>query len=219
MAESQSLRLVPFNNSWVQHDKLDLHAIYRRPRYVQNDLDEQVVERDANGQVIYDTTTALPVRQHNKWLAKGFEYVTLATRNDLRQAFDKGTLFDERGQHVDWRQFDQHQTGGPWHFKLYQRGQQQGTGAYLEMLREQVRKFGSDAVEEIRREANPNFVLPASLRGVPPGGPLPDDVTPPAPDATPVVTTERAARRSEAAAPKGKKAKSDEPELVGGFAG
>ena len=41
-----SLKLVPFNDGWINHSKLDLHAIYLRPRSVMNEFDEWVPVHD-----------------------------------------------------------------------------------------------------------------------------------------------------------------------------
>jgi hypothetical protein len=223
------LRLVPFNNAWVQHDKLDLHAIYKRPQYVRNDYDEEVLKRDENGQVCYDLTTPLPVRQHNKWAGKGFVYVTLATRGDLKSAHEKGTLLNDKGHPVHWKEYDQHQTGGPWHWKMYLDGQQGVDASYLTVLESQVRRFGSEAVEELRREQDPNFVLPAHLRGIAVGGgPVVGargNLTP-ADGSTPHGESDPASAKAQSPKPRAQSARaatasqladSGDAELVGGF--
>lgn len=225
---SGGLRLVPFNPSWVQHDKLDLKGIYKRPRYIKNDVDEEVLERDANGQPLYDITSALPIRQHNKWVAKGFVFVTLASRADLRAAFEKGTLIDEVGNMVGPREFDQHQTGGPWNYKLYVKGQQSSDSAYFLQLRDQVQQFGSAAVEQIRRTTDPHFVLPESLRGIAAGS-LADvtgatvgqasQATSSAPKAATTAKPKAAAKPKPTKPASGADAGEVATELVGGFKG
>lgn len=170
-----ALKLVPFNPIWVEHDKLDLHGIYRRPRYVKNDMDEDV-QAFENGVPQWDVTTPLPIKLHNRWTSKGFQYITLADRESLREAAKHGTLI---GGSV--RDYDQHQTGGPWFYKLYVQGQTQLDTAAAAQLRSDVERFGADAVESIRRQADPNFRLPPELRGttapeavpVPEGEPVP----------------------------------------------
>lgn len=151
-------KLVPFNSGWAENSRLDLKAIYRRPRWTKNEFDEDVQERDVNGRPLWDITTPLRVLDHNKWIAKGFEYITLATRDDLIKAYKAGTV------QGDWRQYNQHQTGGPWNHKMYEAGRVQGEADGLDALRDQVDQFGPDAVEAIRRTVDPGFVLPPHLR-------------------------------------------------------
>lgn len=167
------LKLVPFNNAWVDHAKLDLHAIYRRPRWTKDDFDQDVQERGPDGLPVWDLTAPLPVKQHNKWLAKGFEYVTLADRDSLIEAYKKGTLVGPNGMTVSPREYDQHQTGGPWNAKMYMAGQSKQDNQALLQLRENVQRFGSEAYEAIRREVDPTFTLPTELQGIEPGGELP----------------------------------------------
>ena len=156
------LKLVPFNSTWITHDKIDIHAIYRRPRFVTDEFGEDQREYDADGLPAWDLTGPLPVKQHNKWMQKGFEYVTLANRESLITAAKHGTL---QGGSV--REFDQHQTGGPWNYRKYVAGQQSANTAELEQLRADVEKYGADAVEQIHRRRDPHFVLPATLRAEP----------------------------------------------------
>jgi hypothetical protein len=161
MDKDRRLKLVPFNNAWVQHDKLDLKAIYKRPRYTVNAYDETVLETDdKTGEPKYDLTGALPVRHHNKYAAKGFVYVTLADRESLKAAGEHGTI------QGNWREYDQHQTGGPWNYKLYQLGQEEAADVAFAELEEQVKQFGSAAVLQIRRTVDPKFELPKKLRSV-----------------------------------------------------
>lgn len=157
----RKLKLVPFNPNWVTHDKLDIKAIYRRPRYAVNDLDETVLEvDDVTGLPKYDLTTPLPVRHHNKWTGRGFIYVTLADRESLRAAAAAGSIDG------DPRQYDQHQTGGPWNYKLYLRNEAEESKQRLLELASTVQRFGSAAVEEIRRQSDPAFELPPYMRGL-----------------------------------------------------
>jgi hypothetical protein len=63
-----SMELVPLNQDWTGSEaKVDIKAIYRRP--------------DAAGSV--SLTGALPLRRHQQWMAKGFEYVSLASVDDI----------------------------------------------------------------------------------------------------------------------------------------
>lgn len=157
-----SLKLVPFNSAWTNHDKIDIHAIYRRPRFVEDEFGERSREYK-NGVATWDMTGPLPIRQHSRWLAKGFEYVTLANRESLMVAYKAGTL--PEGATVST--YDQHQTGGPWNWKKYCAGQEADMTAEAEQIASDVRLFGSEAVTKIMRRSDPNFELPPSLQGIP----------------------------------------------------
>lgn len=161
-----SLKLVPFNPTWVQHDKIDVHAIYRRPRYVEDKFGEMQREHDRDGLPTWDLTGPLPVRQHTRWAAKGFQYVTLANRESLFIAAKYNTL----PEGTNAREFDQHQTGGPWSYRRYLEGQEVALQAEAEQLRDDVAEFGSVAVETIRRRFDPGFVMPEHLKNVAPRG-------------------------------------------------
>ena len=184
------LTLVPFNDAWIDHSKLDLKAIYRRPRWTKDEFDQDVPETGPDGLPLWDLTTPLPVKQHNKWKEKGFEYVTLADRNSLIEAYRKGAL------HGSPRDFDQHQTGGPWNAKMYMAGQSETDNAALLQLRADIERFGSDAVESIRRQVDPKFTLPTNLQDIEPGGALPPLTAPkPPPKAAAPATTGAASPR------------------------
>jgi hypothetical protein len=157
------LRLVPFNATWIAHDKIDVHAIYRRPRYKADEFGDLYRERDKDGLPTWDITGPLPVRRHNDWIKKGFEYVTLADRESLAVAARFGTLPDG----MTAKDFDQHQTGGPWNYRRYVLGIGEVNDAALAQLEADCRKYGSEAVEQIRRSSDPTFVLPDKLRDIP----------------------------------------------------
>src|SRR5688572_30283749 len=101
------LKLVPFNAQWITHDKIDVHAVYRRPRYKEDEYGEKTRELDKAGQPTWDLACGLPVKSHNTWLAKGFEYVTLSDRLSLQIAGRSNTVLDEEGHPCDWRKYDQ----------------------------------------------------------------------------------------------------------------
>jgi hypothetical protein len=166
------LKLVPFHEGWVNHDRLDLHAIYRRPQLAEDEYGEQIQQHGPNGEPLWDITTPLPVRKHNKWAGKGYQYVTLANASGIeaggalkyvRDAANTGTLAG--GSVKDYSQDPR--TGGPWNVRKYLEGQEQGDTAALAALREQVTKFGWETVEAIRREQDPHFRIPAILKGEP----------------------------------------------------
>lgn len=149
------LKLVPFNDVWVGHDKLDLKAIYRRPRYKEDVYGEMVREVTPDGVPAWDLTSGLPVKSHNKLRAKGFEYVTLADRDSLHTAAAQGTV-------VDWRQYVQDpRTGGPWHYRKYVEGQEVAETDAAQKLVEMVAKYGPDLVQDMKRESDPTYTLPS----------------------------------------------------------
>jgi hypothetical protein len=158
-----SLKLVPFNGTWINHDKIDLHAIYRRPRFVEDKYGEMQREVSKDGVPTWDLTGPLPVRQHNKWTAKGFEYITLANRESLYMAARTNTL--PPGKTI--QEYDQHQTGGPWNFRKYIEGEDAMMTLDAAQLKADVEEYGSAAVEMISRRTNPAFVLPENLRNIP----------------------------------------------------
>jgi hypothetical protein len=160
-----SLELVPFSAAWINHDKMDLHAIYRRPRFVQDEYGEWQREFK-DGAATWDLTGPLPVRSHNRWIAKGFEYVTLANRGSLAVAHHYGTL--PEGRTVE--SYEPVKGNGPWNYRRYAEGMAQAATRDAEQLREDVLRFGSDVVQHLRRRENPQFELPPELRGIMPAG-------------------------------------------------
>lgn len=152
-----ALKLVPFSEAWITHDKIDVHAIYRRPRFVEDEYGEWQPQYDADGLQVWDLTGPLPVRKHNAWRQKGFEYVTLANRDSLIIAAKAGTI-------ENWRQYDQHQTGGPWNYRKYIEGANSGRTAELDSLRANVEKFGWEAAEAIKQQTDPHFKMPDALK-------------------------------------------------------
>lgn len=154
------LRLVPFNHAWITNDKIDLKAIYRRPRYTEDAYGEMVRETTADGLPAWDLTGGLPVKSHNKHVAKGFEYVTLADRDSLHIAATHKTIDG------DWRQYVQDpRTGGPWHYRKYVEGQTVADAEATQRLAEMVAKYGPDLVQDMKRETEPGYVLPAKYWG------------------------------------------------------
>jgi len=161
------LKLIPFNDKWITHDRLDVHAIYRRPRWVEDEFGELQRELSPNGLPTWDLTGPLPVRQHNRWRTKGFEYVTLADRDSLVMAARSATL-PEGTRMADFIQNTM--TGGPWHYRKYVAGQESTSTLEAEQLDADVREFGSVVVETLRRRTDPSFRLPEGLKNIPPRG-------------------------------------------------
>lgn len=165
MADHGPLKLVPFNSTWIQHDKMDLKAIYRRPRYKQDEFGEYEREYDQDGNQMWDLTGPLPVKQHVRWTAKGFEYVTLADRVSLAIAGQHGTVLNDSGEPTsDWRQYDQHQTGGPWNYKKYAAGQTGALHRAAQELLDDIAEYGWETVEKLRRRTEPGFRIPDHLK-------------------------------------------------------
>lgn len=152
------LRLVPFNPAWINHDKLDIKAMYRRPRFTVDDWGDRQREFDADGLPTWDVVGPLPIKKHIDWQRKGFEYVTLANRDSLRAAAHFGTV---PGALAD---YDQHATGGPWNARKYLETQKTMDLAQAEQLAADVARFGAEAVEAIRRQTDPSFTLPPAAK-------------------------------------------------------
>ncbi len=161
------LKLVPFNPVWINHDKIDVHAIYRRPRFVEDKYGDKKREMTPAGMQTWDLTGGLPVRRHNDWIQKGYEYVTLASRESLYMAGRAGTILGR------WQDYDQHQRGGPWNALKYLEGQEATTTLDAEMLMDDIYEFGSTAVLKLRRRTDPNFDLPPALQNIAPNTPRP----------------------------------------------
>lgn len=164
-AQARPFRRVPFNPIWITHDKIDLKAIYRRPVYTEDARGERVRQCDADGLPLWDLTTPLQVRHHNKHQAKGFEYVTLATMSDLAEATKHGTILEGEG-----RDYINHRIGGPWDARLYLADAVAEDRAAFMRLKELVERLGSATVLAVRQSEDPAFELPPSLQNIPAPG-------------------------------------------------
>jgi hypothetical protein len=160
-------RAVPFDDNWIVNDKIDVHAIYRRP--VLSDVDGQQLADDY-GVPRWDLTGGLPVNRHLDWLRKGFEYVTLADASSLANA-----AASLRARGLDPRHFIMLRNRlvgpSPWNPKLYLETQPRLDRQQLDKLRAMVEQVGSSAVLEILRLKDPYAQLPPQLQDIPPGGP------------------------------------------------
>jgi hypothetical protein len=154
------LKLVPFDPAFADpaQAKLDVHAIYRRPRYIRNQWDEIVRDVDVNGIPTWDLTTPLPCRNHHTWARKGFEYITLADMASLQMA---APFLAAKG--LNARDYIQHPEYGPWNYKKFLAGSQVAYHADVDRLREDIAKFGAEAVERIRQQTDPDYRLPAAF--------------------------------------------------------
>ena len=164
------LKLIPFDPQWMTHETLDLHAVYRRPKRT---FDGDLI-RDEHGFIQWDVTTALPVRSHYKWVAKGFEYVTLAKTEDVINAADPELA--QAGVtplHNPQQYLDQARDRGPWDSQKYLDDMRESHRDRVEKLKDRITRMGPDGAEEFERERDPEYVLPASLNK------LVSDMTPP----------------------------------------
>lgn len=153
-----------FNPAWITSDKLDVKALYRRPAY-----DGRGQRRlDAEGRPEWDITSALPVRRHNDWAAKGFEFLALATWEDVLACRASLEAAGVRVQEL----MDSYSAQG----EPNRRGflvaaylaelAKDATQAYGR-LAELVKEHGSDAVLAIMQAQHPGYQLPEALRGIP----------------------------------------------------
>lgn len=196
LKDQKGLLLVPFNPAWISHDKIDVHAIYERPRFAEDKYGEWFREIDKDGLQTWDLTGPLPVKSHNKHLAKGFRYVTLADALSLQIAGQQGTVSLQAGM-TGWKDYLQHQTGGPWNYKKYAEGVLDSHTKEASQLRDDVVRFGAEAVEQIRRQTDPAFTLSPELRKLgTPELPVVADAVPPAADVAPVLTAESVPRKN-----------------------
>ena len=172
------LRLVPWEPTWLTHQTLDLHAIYRRPV---RDPETWQVLRDDDGFERWDLTTALPIRQHVRFLQKGFHYVTLATAEDVLHAAapaiaERGATPLGRGN----RRPDEHpddylrQPGirGPWNAAAYLADMKDAHRARVEEVEAHLEMYGPDGAEEFERQRDPDYRLPARYREAVTAGPV-----------------------------------------------
>jgi hypothetical protein len=157
------LKLVPFNSTWIDHDKIDIHAIYRRPRFTLDEYGEKVRELDPETKLpTWDLTGPLPIRQHNRWTnkEKGFEYVTLANREALVVAARYGTL----PEGTTYADFNQHAQGGPWNYRRYRVGLKDAADNDSIRLRQDIDELGWQVVERVRQQVDPTFKIPDEFK-------------------------------------------------------
>lgn len=159
-------KAVPFDENWINHDKIDIHAIYRRP--ILDDVGEQVT---VDGIPQWDFTTGLPVRRHYDWAKKGFQYVTLA---DSKSLANKHVLQGLRAKSLnpsDYIMLRNRMVGqSPWNPQLYLASADQVERDSFASLRALVERLGSDVVRDVKRADDPTFELPRHLRDIPAGG-------------------------------------------------
>jgi hypothetical protein len=170
-APTKIFKRVPLDPMWtLAGTKLDLKAIYRRPRRSIGEYDEVIQERGPDGLPLYDLTGPLPLRRHGDWTAKGFEYVTVLSSVQPGDESFKYVASSLRAAGLNPAEYLQHPTFGTWNPKLYLATADNEDRSKFDALRAMVEQVGSDAVIAVRRMNDPNFTLPASLQGVPAGG-------------------------------------------------
>ena len=157
-----TVKLVPFDPDWITAEKCDLHAYYRRPSRVTHPGGRQDRGRNADGTPAWDLTTPLPVRRHTDWMRKGFEYVTLT----IESLGDEKVLRSLRNRGHDPQGFllPDHVPPTCWDADLYLDDERKRANLALEELLVLVAEHGQQAVEAIKRQTQPDFVLPDSLR-------------------------------------------------------
>lgn len=158
------IAIVPFNPGWLDSSSLDLLAVYRRPQT--HPITKERVT-DADGRQAWDYAN-LPMRRHNDWTKKGYEYVTLARVDDVvkvRAATPEVLAGYKRTGDPEERMFLMQE------FLKHATVVDDAKHADLIAL---VHEFGSEATERIRRGADPTFELPEKLRGIAPGTPRSD---------------------------------------------
>lgn len=162
--ETATFRRVPFDPAWtIAGTKYDLKAIYRRPQRTTDEFDRVVPAVNAQGIPMWDLTGPLPLRRHADWVAKGYEYVTLADMESLEKA---APGLRKRG--LNPQEFIQHPQLGPWNPKMYLKVAHEADSAAYAELAALVAQFGAEAVIQIRRAVDPNFDLPQTLQPKPP---------------------------------------------------
>lgn len=187
-------KAVPFDENWINHDKIDIHAIYRRP--ILDEVGEQV---HIEGIPQWDFTTGLPVRRHYDWVKKGFHYLTLADPKSLANKHVLQGLRVKGLNPADFIMLRNRMVGqSPWNPQLYLASADQVERESFASLRALVERLGSDAVRDVKRVDDPTFELPLHLRDIPPGGraEVPSTSIAAAPASTPV--TPAAAARPKA---------------------
>ena len=171
---AQRLQMVPFEPTWLEHSSLDLHAIYLRPTQKRNlDTDKMEYDRDADGFVQWNATTALPVRKHYAWLAKGFRYLTLATPEDIARATDpkiiqRGALpLGMREKHPTERPQDYvvQPSGvrGPWNVRVWLEDGAAERRERRARVIANIKEHGAAYAELAEQRDDRDYVLPQAL--------------------------------------------------------
>lgn len=153
------LKCIPLNLEWCGDTKQDFFAIYARRK--QDNWG--VPELDAQGREQWDATGPLPMRRHPDWMKKGYVYVTLwIRRDDHRWPLVAGWIRQSTGEDPE-TYIQNRRERTTFDSALWMQDAAKERAAELARLRDQVAKFGAEAVVEIRRQTDPSFTLPADL--------------------------------------------------------
>lgn len=143
------MQLVPFHEQWAGSEtKLDLKAIYRRT--------------SVHGG--FSLTGPLPLRRHLDWARKGFEYVTLASVEDVQPVTG---MLQMGGIDLPLLRKSYDVRTGAFDVATYLKTERQKDDAFLVELQGKVDKFGLDAVTEMMKMQDPAFVMPAEITAKP----------------------------------------------------
>ena len=140
--------LVPFRNQWAGSEtKLDLKAWYRRPC------------PEHGG---FSLIGPLPLRRHLDYLRKGYEYVTLATLEEVALV---APLLRAEGIDIEAIR-KSYSPKQPYGFLIdrYVKDERMKEADSLADLQAKVDKFGVEQVTEIMRMQDPAFVMPESIQ-------------------------------------------------------
>lgn len=150
-----SLLCVPLNAAWTGPESgLDLRAIYARRR--QDNWGDPVLNPDGTEQ--WDTTGPLPLRRHEAWVRKGFQYITLADEDSLVAVAKSIEATTGRS----WRDFIQNRrTRSPFDLEKWLAGRRDADLASRQAFRDLVAQIGLDAVTVVKRADQPEWQVPA----------------------------------------------------------
>ena len=136
------MELVPFSESWAgSQAKYDIHALYRRP--------------SVHGG--FTVTSPLPLRRASDWKRKGLQYITLATLEDVRKVapvlvgINMATLRES------------YDNMGRFRTDVYLAEQRTKDDDFIADLKMKVERYGVEAVTEMMKMSNPNFVMPEGI--------------------------------------------------------
>jgi len=145
---------VPLNPAWTgSESQLDLKAVYRRQK--RDNWGKPIL--DAQGREQWDTTSPLPLRRHHDWLAKGYEYITLADEESLKSVAG--------GLEHDWRTYmNDKRTRSPFSSEVYQAEQKEALDKDIANLIRLVKEHGAESVEATMRSMRgENWTLPVEV--------------------------------------------------------
>jgi len=136
------VELVPFSESWAgSQAKYDIHALYRRP--------------SVHGG--FTVTSPLPLRRASDWKRKGLEYITLATLEDVRKVSAELVGINMAALRESYDNM------GRFRMDVYLAEQRTKDDDFIADLKAKVERYGVDAVTDMMKMSNPNFVMPDGI--------------------------------------------------------